>query len=62
MKKLKKVSVRRMIFLMGLYFVFANIVHPIEPTIYTDLGFHDYMFGVAMAAMSLTNFLFAPLL
>ena len=60
MKKFKKVSVRRMIFLMGLYCVFANIVHPIEPTIYTDLGFHDYMFGVAMAAMSLTNFLFAP--
>lgn len=57
---MKKVSVFRMIFLMCLYFVFANLAHPIEPTIYQNLGCHDYMFGVAMAAMSLTNFLFAP--
>lgn len=57
---MKKVSVFRMIFLVGLYSIFANLAHPIEPTIYKNLGFHDYMFGVAMAAMSLTNFLFAP--
>lgn len=57
---MKKVSVFRMIFLVGLYSVFANLVHPIEPTIYAELGFHDYIFGVAMAAMALTNFLFAP--
>lgn len=49
-----------MIFLVGLYSIFANLVHPIEPTIYADLGFHDYIFGVAMAAMALTNFFFAP--
>lgn len=57
---MKKVSVFRMIFLIGLYSIFANLAHPIEPTIYLNLGCHDYMFGVAMAAMSLTNFLFAP--
>lgn len=57
---MKKISVVRMIFLVGLYSIFANLAHPIEPTIYTNLGFHNYMFGVAMAAMSLTNFLFAP--
>jgi len=57
---MKKVSVFRMIFLIGLYSIFANLAHPIEPTIYTNLGCHDYIFGVAMAAMSLTNFLFAP--
>jgi DHA1 family multidrug resistance protein-like MFS transporter len=57
---MKKVSVFRMIFLIGLYSIFANLAHPIEPTIYTNLGFRDYIFGVAMAAMSLTNFLFAP--
>ncbi|MDI9521223.1 MAG: MFS transporter [Bacillota bacterium] len=57
---MKKVSVSRMIFLMGLYAVFANLVHPVSPAYYTQLGCHDYIFGVAMAAMSLTNFLFAP--
>ena len=57
---MKKVSVYRMIFLVGLYSIFANVAHPIEPTIYLNLGCHDYIFGVAMAAMSLTNFLFAP--
>lgn len=57
---MKKVSVLRLLILIGLYSIFANLAHPIEPTIYTNLGFHDYMFGVAMAAMSLTNFLFAP--
>lgn len=57
---MKKVSVFRMIFLVGLYSIFANLAHPIEPTIYAELGFHDYIFGVAMAAMALTHFLFAP--
>lgn len=57
---MKRVSVYRMIFLVGLYSVFANLAHPIEPTIYAELGFRDYIFGVAMAAMALTNFLFAP--
>lgn len=57
---MKKVSVFRMIFLMGLYAVFANLAHPVSPTYYAQLGCHDYIFGVAMAAMSLTNFLFAP--
>jgi len=57
---MRKVSVFRMISLVGLYSIFANLAHPIEPTIYAELGFHDYIFGVAMAAMALTNFLFAP--
>lgn len=57
---MKKVSVFRMIFLIGVYSVFANLAHPVSPTYYAQLGFHDYIFGVAMAAMALTNFLFAP--
>ena len=57
---MKKVSVFRMVFLVGLYSIVANLVHPLEPTIYANLGFHDYIFGVAMAAMAFTNFLFAP--
>ena len=57
---MRKVSVPRMIFLTGLYSVFSNLVHPVSPTYYAQLGCHDYIFGVAMAAMALTSFLFAP--
>ncbi|MBQ5771674.1 MAG: MFS transporter, partial [Clostridia bacterium] len=35
-------------------------VHPVTPTIIVDLGLNDYMFGLAMAAMMLMNFLFSP--
>lgn len=38
----------------------ANMVHPVTPTIILDLGLNDYMFGVALAAMMLCNFLFSP--
>lgn len=49
-----------MYFLMGLYFIVANFAHPITPTFIQNLGLNDYMFGVAFAAMALTNFLFSP--
>lgn len=38
----------------------ANFAHPITPTLIQNLGLRDYMFGVAFAAMSFTNFLFSP--
>ena len=38
----------------------ANFVHPVTPTIIVDLGLNDYMFGLALAAMMLCNFLFSP--
>lgn len=57
---MRKVSVFRMIFLVALYSIFANFAHPVSPTYYAQLGCHDYIFGVAMASMALTNFLFAP--
>ncbi|MCF0112141.1 MAG: MFS transporter [Erysipelotrichaceae bacterium] len=57
---MKKVSCIRMIFLIGLYSLVANFVHPISPTLYKLLNFPDYMFGVAFAAMALTNFAFSP--
>lgn len=38
----------------------ANFAHPATPTIIKNLGLPDYMFGVAFAGMSVTNFLFAP--
>lgn len=49
-----------MYLLMGLYFIVANFAHPITPTFIQNLGLNDYMFGVAFAAMALTNFLFSP--
>lgn len=57
---MKKISPMRMVFIIGYYSIVANFAHPIEPTIYTSLGFHDYMFGVAFACMALTNFAFSP--
>lgn len=38
----------------------ANFAHPITPTIIKNLELGDYMFGLAFAAMSFTNFLFSP--
>ena len=39
----------------------ANFVHPVTPAIIVELGLNDYMFGLALAAMMLFNFLFSPL-
>ena len=38
----------------------ANTAHPVTPTLFTHFGLGSYMFGVAMAAQMLTNFLFSP--
>ena len=57
---MRKISINRMFMIIGLYSLFANFAHPITPTVIQNLGLHDYMFGVAFAAMSLTNFLFSP--
>jgi len=38
----------------------ANFAHPVTPTIFKTLGFGDYMFGYALAAMMTVNFLFSP--
>lgn len=52
-----------MIYFFVVMFVFnmaANFVHPVTPTIIVDLGLNDYMFGLALAAMMVCNFLFSP--
>lgn len=57
-----KIKSRTLLFFIIL-FVFnmaANFVHPVTPTIIVDLNLNDYMFGLAMAAMMLMNFLFSP--
>lgn len=57
---MKKISVFRVFVIIFLYSLAANFAHPITPTFIQVLGLHDYMFGVAFACMSATNFLFSP--
>ncbi len=45
---------------VAMYALVANFAHPITPTFIQDLHLNDYMFGVAFACMSLSNFLFSP--
>ena len=58
------VSKKRMylhIAMVGLYIMCGNFAHPITPTLIVERGLDSSMFGVAMAGMLVTNFLFAPL-
>jgi len=53
----------RLNFFFAVMFVFnmaASFVHPVTPTIIVDRGLNDYMFGLALAAMMVCNFLFSP--
>ena len=53
----------RFAFFFGAVILFnlaANFAHPVTPTIIQDLHLPDYMFGLMLAAMQLTNFLFSP--
>lgn len=45
---------------MILFQLAANFAHPVTPTIIQELALPDYMFGLMLAAMQLTNFLFSP--
>jgi DHA1 family multidrug resistance protein-like MFS transporter len=38
----------------------ANFAHPVTPTVIHELQLSDYMFGVALGAMLVCNFLFSP--
>ncbi|NCB32595.1 MAG: MFS transporter [Erysipelotrichia bacterium] len=56
-----KVSIRRMMILVAMYNLTANLAHPTEPTFFQNLGMPDWMFGVAYACMALGSFLMSPL-
>ena len=43
-----------------IFFMAANFVHPVTPTLFRSLGLGQYMFGIALAAMLLVNFLVSP--
>lgn len=45
---------------MVLFHLSANFAHPVTPTIIQDLQLNDYMFGVALAMMQLSNFMMSP--
>ena len=45
---------------MILFNLAANFAHPVTPTIIQELNLPDYMFGLMLAAMMLSNFLFSP--
>lgn len=47
-------------FVMVIFNLAANFAHPVTPTVIQELNLHDYMFGVALAAMMFTNFLLSP--
>ena len=57
-----KYKTRYLLFFAGmiLFQMAANFAHPVTPTIIQDLHLPDYMFGLMLAAMQLTNFLFSP--
>ena len=45
---------------MILFNLAANFAHPVTPTIIQNLNLPDYMFGLMLAVMMLSNFMFSP--
>ena len=45
---------------VALYSTGSCLVHPVTPTVIKNLHLGDYMFGLALAVMMTTNFLFSP--
>lgn len=56
-------SKKKMIIFLAVSVIFnmaASFAHPVTPTLFKSLGLGDYMFGYALAAMMVVNFLFSP--
>lgn len=45
---------------MVMFSLASSFAHPVTPTIIKNLNLHDYMFGLALAVMMITNFLVSP--
>ncbi|MBQ1270826.1 MAG: MFS transporter [Clostridia bacterium] len=57
------VSKKRILFhiaTVGLFLMCGNFAHPITPTLIVERNLDPSMFGVAMAGLSVTTFLFSP--
>jgi len=57
---LKKISLNRFFIFYASFAVFSNVAHPITPTMFTNIGYPDFMFGVSFAAMAFSMFLSSP--
>ena len=57
---MKKVSLNKFFVFYASFALFSNVAHPITPTMFTNLGYPDYMFGVSFAAMAFAMFLASP--
>ena len=57
---MRKASIWLFLTLMFFQTMASNMAHPVTPAFLQSLGMPNYMFGVAFAAMSLTNFLLCP--
>ena len=44
----------------ALFNLASSFAHPVTPTVIQDLHLPDYMFGLALAVMMTTMFLFSP--
>ncbi len=53
-------SVQKLFITYGFCGIAASLAHPITPNLINNLNMPSYMFGVAFASMSLTNFLISP--
>lgn len=57
---MKKASLSRFFVFYASFTAFSCVAHPITPTMFTNLGYPDYMFGVSFAAMAFSMFLTSP--
>lgn len=57
---MKKVSLLRFFIIEALFCCFQGLVHPITPTIFKNLLYPDYVFGLVSASTATAMFLFSP--
>ncbi len=55
-----KVYIKRFFILYSIMTAIFNFAHPITPAFFAKIKMPDYMFGMALAAMATSNFLFCP--
>lgn len=58
---MKRKSIIPFFILTVLFYMAANFAHPVTPTLIVERGLDSSLFGTAMAATTLTIFLFSPL-
>ena len=45
-KGMKKADAKRLLFFHAFFWAFSNLINPITPAMFLELGLPDYMFGV----------------